>query len=134
VVVVGLVASGSQAATGALVGTVLTTVVLGSGLLVVEVVTKTMPALSLLVALMTYTLQLVLVLVLVAAVAETPALADAVPPAWFAAAVIACALAWTVAQVVTATRARIPAFDLPAPTPSDAPSLPPATTTKRGAR
>jgi len=129
VVGVGFAVAGSTGGLGAGVGTVLVTTVLASGAAVVGLTARVLPAASLLVALLTYTLQLVLVVVVMVALADSPAVAERLSASWFAGAVIACALTWTVAQVVVSTRVRIPAYDLP----RDA-SLPTATTPERGAR
>jgi len=129
VVGAGFAAGGPPGGWGAGVGALLVTAVLTSGAAVVTVVARVLPAASLLVAMLTYTLQLVLVVLVMVALAGSPAVADRLSATWFAGAVIACALAWTVAQVVVTTRVRIPVYDLP-----DDASLPTATTTERGAR
>lgn len=113
VVVLAVVAAavdGRPALLGASVGGALTLVVFALGVAVVSVVARALPPASLLVALMTYVLQL---LVLGVCVGTIDALVDAATLSrrWFAAGVIAVTALWVVTQLVTATRQRIPAFE-----------------------
>lgn len=66
------------------------------------------------VALMTYTLQMVLLAAVLIPLSDTSWAADNLVAEWLAAAVISGALIWTAAQVLLATRVRIPVYDLPA--------------------
>ncbi|WP_134766267.1 hypothetical protein [Nocardioides sp. 1609] len=116
--VLGLALGGSAGALGALVGAGVTLLVLATGFAVVDVVAGLMPAASLMVAVLTYTLQLGLLALLLVAFGRAEDLEATMSPQWFAAGVIAVALAWTVCLVVHAVRARIPLYDLPAPAPS----------------
>lgn len=103
--------AGTSGATGALVGGGVTLSVFLLGIAVVQAAAKALPAASLLVALLTYTLQL-LVLALVVVALERSGLADeALSRGWFAAAVIAVTCVWLAGQVVATTRQRIPAFE-----------------------
>lgn len=104
--------SGTPALVGGLLGTAVTVVVLATGFMVVDLVAGLMPAASLMVAVLTYTLQLVLLGLLLAALRGAEDVEQTLSPGWFASGVIAVALTWTVCQVVQAMRARIPLYDL----------------------
>ena len=110
--VVAAAAAGDRAAVvGAATGGVVTLSVFALGIAVVGLVARLMPAASLLVALMTYTLQL-LALALVVTVLERSGLAGAeLSRGWFAAAVVVVTILWLVGQLVAATRQRIPVYD-----------------------
>lgn len=114
VVLLGAAADGAPAAYGALAGGLLVLVVLGSGSLVVDLVAKVMPAASLLVALMTYALQVVLMAAVFVALSRSGLLEDSLDRQWLGGAIIAGTLAWTFVQVWVTSRLRIPAYDLPA--------------------
>lgn len=111
----GLVVDGRSGLLAGLVGTAVVVGVLFSGALVVTVVADLMPGASLMVALMTYTLQMVLLAAVLIPLSDTSWAADNLTAGWLAAAVIAGALIWTAAQVLLATRVRIPVYDLPDP-------------------
>ena len=116
--VAGRLVDGAPGLTGALVGGVLTLAVFVLGIGLVNVAARVLPAASLMVALLTYTLQL-LVLVLAVVVLDRTGLAgDELSRGWFAAGVIAVTVLWLLGQVVTATRQRIPAFEEPVRAPS----------------
>lgn len=116
VVVLGGLLEGGPGVLGALVGVGVTLLVLATGFVVVDLVAGATPSLSLLVAMLTYTLQIVVLGVLLVALRRADDLARTLEPAWFAGGVIAVALAWTACLVVHATRARVPVYDLPAET------------------
>jgi len=109
---VGLVVHGSAAGAGALVAAVLATFVLAFGAMAVDVVAGARPAASLLVAMLTYVLQVSGLLVLVALVIGSARFDNSFANGWFAAGIIAAAAGWTVAQVWLSLRARIPLYDL----------------------
>ena len=110
-VVVAATAGDRAAVVGAATGGVVTLSVFALGIALVGLVARLMPAASLLVALMTYTLQL-LALALVVTVLERSGLAGAeLSRGWFAAAVVAVTLLWLAGQLVAATRQRIPVYD-----------------------
>lgn len=113
VAAVGLVAAGAPAGVAALIGTLVVVVVLFSGALTVTIVADLMPSASLMVALMTYALQMVLLAVVLIPLGRSDWAEEHLDAPWLAAAVIGGALVWTVCQVVLATRARIPIYDLP---------------------
>lgn len=110
---VALVVDGRAGLLAGLVGTAVVVGVLFSGALVVTVVADLMPGASLMVALMTYTLQMVLLAAVLIPLSDTSWAADNLVAEWLAAAVISGALIWTAAQVLLATRVRIPVYDLP---------------------
>ena len=111
-VVVAFIAAGADAAATVLTGGVVSAVVLAAGSWAVHVVATLMPTASMLVALMTYALQIALLTAFMALVSDSPEWGTEISPGWFAAAVIAAVLAWTTLQIVFATRARIPTYDL----------------------
>lgn len=108
---VGAIASGPAAAYGALAGTGFVVAVFGLGTAAVHVVAQVMPAASLLVALLTYTMQIVLMALVFVVLHSSGLLDSTLDRGWFAAAVIAGAGCWLTGQIVLATRARIPAYE-----------------------
>lgn len=111
-VIVGALVDGSAAAYGALVGTVLVLAVLGFGSVVVDTVAGAMPGASLLVALLTYTLQVVLMGLVLAALTSSGLLDDTLDRQWLAGTVIGGTFGWLAVQLVLTTRMRIPVYDL----------------------
>ncbi|WP_309649524.1 hypothetical protein [Nocardioides sp.] len=110
---VGAVVSGSEAALGALVGTVLVVGILGFGSLAVNVVAGLVPTLALMVAMTTYVLQVVLMGMVFAALSGSGLLDTTLDRDWLAGAVIGGTAIWLVSQVLLTTRRRIPVYDLP---------------------
>ncbi|HYF74243.1 MAG TPA: hypothetical protein VD864_15545 [Nocardioides sp.] len=110
--VVGALVGGSSALTGALVGTALVVLVFAGGSLVVNEVARVLPAASLLVALLTYTLQVLAMALAFAALSRSGALDESLDRGWLAGAVIAGTAGWITLQVVLATRVRIAVYDL----------------------
>jgi ATP synthase protein I len=115
-VVAGLV-SGAPGAWGALVGALLVAVVCVGGSLLVNAVAGLMPSASLLVALLTYTLQVLVLLLVLVGLERSGLLGSHLHREWLGGTAIVATLLWLVAQVVLTTRRRIPAFDLPASGP-----------------
>ena len=113
VVAIGAIAGGAPAAYGALAGTFIVVGVFGFGAFTVNLVARVLPAAALLVAMLTYTLQVVLMAVIFLALTRSGLLEDALDRQWLAAAVITGTLVWLIAQIISTMRARIPAFDLP---------------------
>ncbi len=113
VALLAAVVSGGNAAVAALVGGFVAAVVLFSGTFLVNLVASVMPAAALLVALLTYVLQVVLLAVVFLAISRSALVDDQASRTWLGAAVIATTLAWLVAQVVVSARTRIPVYDLP---------------------
>ena len=118
--VTGLVAAalaaalgGSEGLVGAFAGAGVTLLVLATGFATVDLVAGALPTASLMVALLTYTLQVVLLAALLVVLRSADDVTSTLTPGWFAAGVIAVAAAWTVRLVVHAMRARIPLYDLP---------------------
>lgn len=111
-VVIALLVAGSDQVRGALVGTALVVTVLAVGAFVVHLVAGMLPTASLLVALLTYTLQLVVLAVALVLVERSEAATDALDREWLAAAVIAATAAWLVGQIWFTARARIPVYEL----------------------
>lgn len=116
-VVAGAVVDGTPAAYGALIGVLLVLAVLGGGSMVVDLVAGVMPVASLMVALLTYALQVVLMAAVFVGLSRSGLLEDALDRQWLGGAVIAGTLAWMAVQVVLSMRARIPAYDLPGEAP-----------------
>lgn len=114
VLVLGVAAAlvdGRAALVGAAGGGALTLAVFAAGTGVVSVVARLMPSASLLVALMTYALQLLVLALCVAAIERAGVTGEDLSRGWFAAGVIVVTLLWVVGQLVTATRQRIPVYD-----------------------
>jgi hypothetical protein len=116
--VVAVLVDGGRGLAGAAVGGVLTLAVFVLGIGLVNLAARVLPAASLLVALLTYTLQLLVLALAVVALERSGVAGDDLSRGWFAASVIAVTVLWLVGQVVAATKQRIAAFD---PAPSDHP-------------
>jgi ATP synthase protein I len=114
---VGAVAGGGSAAAGAAVGTAVCVGVFGFGLFTVNAVARVLPSAAVLVALVTYTLQVLLLAVAFVVLRRAGALDGALDRRWLAGAVIAATLGWLAAHVWLALRARIPLYDLSAAQP-----------------
>jgi ATP synthase protein I len=112
VVLVAALLTGSAGAAGAALGVALVCSVFAFGAVVVGVVARVSPAASLLVALLTYTLQVVLVGLFYLGLSRGGALDGSVDAKWLSGAVIACTLAWTTIQIVVSVRARQPIYEL----------------------
>lgn len=115
---VAALVAGSAAAYGALAGTLLVLSVFCFGGLVVNTVAGVMPTASLLVALLTYTLQVVLMGMVFAALSRSGLLDDTLDREWLAGVVIGGTFGWLLTQLVLTTRQRIPAYDLPDASPA----------------
>lgn len=105
--------SGAPAAAGAAVGAGMVLVFFGTGGVVVNAVASVSPTASLLVALLTYTLQVVLVALVFSALSTSGALDEAVDRTWAGSTVVVATLVWLVAHIISATRSRQPLYDLP---------------------
>ena len=108
----GLFVDGPSAARGAAVGGGIALAVFGLGTAVVHAIAGLMPAASLMVALLTYTLQVVLMAVLVIGLDRSETLGETLARSWFAAAILATTCAWLTTQIWQATHLRLPAYDL----------------------
>lgn len=112
VLVAGLT-GGRPEALGAAVGAGATITVLAFGSFVVHVVATVMPSASVLVALLTYALQIVVLGAVFLGLSRSGELGEGVHREWLAAGLVAGTLVWTVAQIWLGARARIPLYDLP---------------------
>jgi ATP synthase protein I len=112
-VVAAAVVGGSSGAAGAAIGALMICAVFAVGAVLVGVVATVSPSASLLVALLTYTLQIAAVGLVYSALKDGGQLDGPVDARWLSAAVIACTLTWTAAMVVGSTRSRQPIYDLP---------------------
>lgn len=111
-IVAGLV-SGGTAALSAAVSTGLVVVVIGFGVFVLNTVASVMPSATVLVALVTYALQLVVLAAVALSLIRNGVLDETLDRRWFGGGVALTTAAWMVAQIVAATKARIPVYDLP---------------------
>lgn len=112
----GLVASllsGEAAAKGALAGGVVAVAVYLSGSLVVNAVAGLMPGLSLLFAVSTYTLQVLVLGLFFSVLNGSDLLGSTLGRGWLGGAIIVVTVVWLGVQVVLASRARIPIYELP---------------------
>jgi ATP synthase protein I len=106
---------GRDAAYGGLVGTAVVVAVFGLGSLVVDRVAGALPSAALLVALMTYTLQVVLLAALFLVLSESGLLDDGLDRRWLAGTIIGGTFVWLGAHLLLAVRVRIPVYELPEP-------------------
>lgn len=114
-VVVAALALGRPAALGALVGGTIAVsfFLVGSG--VVAAAVRLAPQTVLLVALLTYALQVAVVALVFAELVASGALEETLSPAWLAGGVGVATAVWTAAQLLAVSRARIPAYDVDLP-------------------
>jgi ATP synthase protein I len=110
--VVSWLLAGSAAGLGALVGVTLIVVVATGGTLMVNAVAGVMPTASLLVALLTYTLQLLVLLLAFVWLERSGLLADTLDRGWLGGAVVGGTVLWLATLVRLTFRARIPTYDL----------------------
>ncbi len=110
---VAALVSGAPAAYGALIGLAMVTVFFGLGTVVLDVVAAIAPQASMLLALLTYTLQVVLVALVYAALSSSGALGTTVDGAWLGGTVIAGTIVWLVTHIIRVVRVRQPIYDLP---------------------
>lgn len=113
----GLVLTGAPAALGALVGGALVVLFFGLGTVVLAVVARHAPALSMVVALVTYALQVVLLAAVLLVLQASGLLVADLDPRWLGGTVIAATVVWLGAHVGAAARARVPAYDVALPGP-----------------
>lgn len=110
-VTIAALAAGSAAALGAVVGFLLVLGFFGLGAALVNAVASVSPTASLLVALLTYTLEVVALGAVFVALRRSGALAETVDPGWVGSVVIAATLVWLVAQTIAEARSRQPIYD-----------------------
>jgi len=111
-VVAAVVSADAPAVRGAAVGAAMALGVFALGALTVDLVAAKMPAASMLVALLTYTLEVLVLGLIFWRLAGSGLLDDALSSGWLAGAVIVVTLGWLVGQVALTARARIPLYDL----------------------
>jgi ATP synthase protein I len=114
---VAALVAGAPAAAGVAVGAGLVLVFFGVGAVVVGVVASISPAASLLVALLTYGLQVLLALLALVALDRSGVLRGDVDPGWLGGTVIVATLTWSAAQIRAHVRSREPLYDVPLPGP-----------------
>ena len=108
----GAVVSGTSAAAGAGVGALLAVGVFAFGSFVVNAVAGVLPSAALMVAVLTYALQVLLMGLVFVAISGSGLLESTLDRRWLGGTIIAGTLVWITAQVFLATRRRIVAFDL----------------------
>ena len=109
--VLGAVLSGAAAALGAALGCALVVGFFAFGAVSVNLVAGIAPRISMLVALMTYTLQVLLLALALIAVARSELAPGTIDPRWLGGAVLAGTLIWMTALVVGTLRAGVPPVD-----------------------
>ncbi len=111
----GGIAAGSLGALGALVGGSIALCFFLFGSLVVENATRMAPQTAIVVALMTYTLQVALIALVFVALKSSGAVGTTLSGGWIAGGVIVATVAWTLGQLVASAKARVPAYDIELP-------------------
>jgi ATP synthase protein I len=117
-VVVAATTGGSADALGALIGAGMVLVFFLFGAVTVNVVAARMPSASLLVALLTYTLEVVALALVFIGLTRSGATDSAIDRDWLGLTAIAGTLAWTAAQTIGAVRVRRPLYDVELPEPA----------------
>ncbi len=112
-VLAGAVVTGSPGAAGAAIGSGTVILFFGLGALAVNAVAAVSPSASLLVALLTYVLQVVMVAVVLTALDRSGLLDEAVNRGWAAGSIIAATVVWLGTHIISSVRSRIPLYDLP---------------------
>lgn len=100
------------AVAGAAVGGFSLTVVMAFGTFIVHVAANVVPSLSLLVAIMTYALQITLMVAFFLLLARSGELESSIDGAWLVGGVVVASLTWSAVQIWLSSRARIPLYDL----------------------
>lgn len=111
VTVVALLAADGSAVRSALVGGGLVVVFFAFGAVNVGIAARIAPGTAMLVALVTYTMQVVLVLLAFVALRRSDAFEETLTEGWLAAGLIIGTLVWMTAQVVTTLRTPIPPWE-----------------------
>ncbi|CAM3694200.1 MAG: hypothetical protein KKE65_06900 [Actinobacteria bacterium] len=131
----GAVVDGAPAASGAGVGAALVLGVFGLGAVAVDLVSAVLPSAALLIALLTYTLQVLAMALAFVVLTRSGLLDEQLSREWLAGAVVAGTVAWLVAHLHGALTARIPAFEAPrAHSPAEASADTPRDGSEAGAR
>ena len=116
---VGGLADGSRGALGVLAGGGITFALLLFGLVTVMAGSALAPHASMLIALMTFLLQVALVATAFVALGSSVLVGTTLSSGWLATGVIVTAVAWMVGHLVGTARARIPAWDVDLPGPAE---------------
>jgi ATP synthase protein I len=112
VALLGLLLHGRTTAESALIGAAAAAAVFAFGAFVVNAVAGLVPRAALLVALLTYTLQVVALGLVFGVLGGLARFDDALERRWLAAGLIASTLAWLAAHIAIVSRQRIPVYDL----------------------
>ena len=111
--VAAAITGGTDAAVAAAVGGGLALGIFFCGTAALHVVAGMMPTMSLLFALLTYTLQVALMTLLMVGINQSGAFTTSLTRGWLAAGVILTTITWMAAQIWQATHLRLPVYDLP---------------------
>lgn len=131
---VGALTQGTDAAYGAAAGTVIAVGVFAFGAFAVDGVSRLMPVASLLVALLTYTFQVLLMALVFVAVNRSGLLDSTLDRGWLGGAIILGALTWSFVQIWATSQVRIPVYDEPVERPANSVEEAPAHAREGGAR
>lgn len=115
VVLAAGLASGQPGAYGALVGGAIAFGFFVFGSAVVMLATRIVPQAALMMAVLTYTLQVSAVALVFSVLSRSGAMDGALSPGWLAVGVIAATVAWSLAQMVATARTRILVYDIDLP-------------------
>ncbi len=110
-VVVATILAGRPGLYGAVAGSLLVVTFLGFGHLTLQMVSVVSPQLQLVIALLTYGLQVVALLALYAAFANNADWTGAISAASVGSTIMVCAVVWSAGRVLAASRERRPLFD-----------------------
>lgn len=113
-----LLTADSTAVRGALIGSALAITVYVAGAFAVDAVARVLPSAALLIALLTYTLQVLAMGLVFWSLTSSGALETSVDARWIGGAVVAVTLAWLMVQVSLTMKARIPVYDLAPASPT----------------
>lgn len=113
---VGVFVEGRAGVAGALTGGVIALVFFSLGALFLGFAVRISPQHAVLLALLTYTFQVVLAAAAFAVISDSGAVDSTLSAVWVAAGLIAATLGWMVGQIVATMTARIPVYDLDAGT------------------
>jgi len=115
-VLLAALVSGSAAAYGAAAGTAIVIGVFATGSVAVDLVAGLLPNASLMVAMLTYTLQVVALALIFVALSGSGLLDDTIDGRWLGGTVIVGTFAWLVVQIVLTMRLKFPPIDITSPT------------------
>lgn len=110
---VAAITGGADAAVAAGVGGGIALAIFFFGTAALHLVAGVMPTMSLLFAMLTYTLQVALMTLLMVGINQSGVFATSLTRGWLAAGVILTTITWMGAQIWQATHLRLPAYDVP---------------------